>query len=327
MEQLIADFSKQLEKAIEIGRATKLNFGGKVFSNVVVSGLGGSGIGGTIVAEIVSDEATAPILVNKDYFLPAFVNENTLVIISSYSGNTEETVNAMQQALDKNATVACISSGGKVIEVAKEKSLQHIIIPGGMPPRSCLGYSLTQLFFVLNSAGIISNRFEKELEKSVALLNKEEERIKKIALRVAKKFYKKTPVIYSAAGFEGVSVRFRQQINENSKMLCWHNVIPEMNHNELVGWVDKNKKLGVVILRNTSDYSRTQNRIESNKEVIAGCTSTIIELFSKGKSKLEESFYLIHLGDWVSLYMAQLRNVDATEVNVIDRLKGALAKI
>lgn len=327
MEQLIANFPKQLEEAIEIGRATKLNFNNKVFSNVVISGLGGSGIGGTIVAEIVSDEATAPILVNKDYFLPAFVNENTLVVISSYSGNTEETVNAMQQALEKNATVACISSGGKVIELAKENKLQHIIIPGGKPPRSCLGYSLTQLLFVLNYAGIISNRFEKELEKSVALLNKEEERIKKLALRVAKKLYKKTPVIYSATGFEGVSVRFRQQINENSKMLCWHNVIPEMNHNELVGWVDKNKKLGVVIFRNSSDYSRTQSRIENNKEVIAGCTSTIIELYSKGKSKLEESFYLVHLGDWISLYMAQLRKVDATEVNVIDRLKGALAKI
>jgi glucose/mannose-6-phosphate isomerase len=316
-----------LKKPLKLAEKTKIDFGGKIFTNVVVSGLGGSGIGGTIVAEIVSDEATAPILVNKDYFLPAFVNENTLVIISSYSGNTEETVNAMQQALEKNATIACISSGGKVIEIAKEKNLQFIIVPGGMPPRSCLGYSLTQLLFVLNYAGIISNRFEKELEKSVALLNKEEGRIQKLALRVAKKLYKKTPIIYSAAGVEGVSVRFRQQINENAKMLCWHHVIPEMNHNELVGWVDKNKKLGVVIFRNTSDYERIQSRIENNKEVIAGCTSTIIELFSKGKSKLENSIYLIHLGDWISLYMAQLRGVDATEVNVIDRLKGALSKI
>jgi glucose/mannose-6-phosphate isomerase len=327
MEQLIANFPKQLEEAIEIGRTTKLNFNGKVFSNVVVSGLGGSGIGGTIVTEVVSDEATTPIIVNKDYFLPAFVNESTLVIISSYSGNTEETVNAMQQAIEKRATVVSITSGGKVIEIAQKNNLPYILIPGGMPPRSCLGYSLTQLFFILNAAGIISNRFEKELEKSVALLNKEEERIKKLALRVAKKLYKKTPIIYSATGFEGVSIRFRQQVNENAKMLCWHNVIPEMNHNELVGWVDKNKKLGVVIFRNASDYSRTQSRIENNKVVIAGCTSTIIELFSKGKSKLENSIYLIHLGDWISLYMAQLRGVDATEVNVIDKLKGALSKI
>ncbi len=327
MEQLIANFPKQIEEAIEIGRTTKLNFNGKIFSNVVVSGLGGSGIGGSIVAEIVSGEASAPISVNKDYFLPAFVNENSLVIISSYSGNTEETVNAMQQAIEKKATVVSITSGGKVVEFSQKNNLPYILIPGGMPPRSCLGYSLTQLFFVLNAAGIISNRFEKELEKSVVLLNKEQTRIQKLALRVAKKLYKKIPVIYSATGFEGVTIRFRQQINENAKMLCWHNVIPEMNHNELVGWVDKNKKLGVVIFRNSTDYSRTQNRIENNKEVIAGCTSTIIELFSKGKSKLENSIYLIHLGDWISLYMAQLRNVDATEVNVIDRLKGALAKL
>ncbi len=327
MEELIAGFAKQLTEAIEIGRKNKLSFGGKVFTNVVVSGLGGSGIGGTIVSEIVSDEAVAPILVNKDYFLPAFVNEKSLVIICSYSGNTEETVNAMQQAIEKKATVVGISSGGKVVEMARKNNLPYILIPGGMPPRSCLGYSLTQLLFVLNAAGIISNRFEKELEKSVALLNKEQQRIQKIALRVAKKLYKRTPVIYSATGFEGVSTRFRQQVNENAKMLCWHSVIPEMNHNELVGWVDKNKKLGVVIFRNDSDYSRTQSRIENNKAVIENCTSTIIELYSKGKSKLENSIYLVHLGDWISLYMAQLRNVDATEVNVIDRLKGALAQI
>jgi len=327
MEQLINNFPQQLTEAIEIGRTNRIDFAGKTFTNVIVSGLGGSGIGGTIAAEVVSEEATLPILVNKDYFLPAFVNENSLVIISSYSGNTEETVNAMQLAIEKKAFVVTVSAGGKTIELAKENNLPYILIPGGMPPRSCLGYSLTQLLFVLNAAGIISNRFEKELEKSVDLLKKEEARIKKLAMRAAKKLYKKIPVIYSANGFEGVSTRFRQQVNENSKMLCWHNVIPEMNHNELVGWVDKNKKLGVVIFRNSTDYSRTQSRIENNKAVIANCTSTIVELHSKGKSKIENSIYLIHLGDWISLYMAQLRGVDATEVNVIDRLKGALSKI
>ena len=327
MEHLIENFPKQLEEAIAIGRNNRLTFNGKHFSNVVISGLGGSGIGGTIVTEVVSEEATVPVVVNKDYFIPGFVNESTLVIISSYSGNTEETVSAMQQALEKNATVACISSGGAITALAKEKGLQHIIIPGGMPPRSCLGYSLTQLLFVLNAAGIISSGFEKELEKAVELLKKESEEIKKLAAEVAEKLYDKMPVIYSATGFEGVATRFRQQVNENSKMLCWHHVIPEMNHNELVGWVDRNDNLGVIIFRNSSDYQRTQNRIEINKQVIEGCTSTIIELFSKGGSKLEQSLYLIHLGDWISLYMARKRGVDATEVNVIDRLKGALSKL
>lgn len=327
MEHLINNFPQQLAEAIEIGRKNRISFGGKKFANVVISGLGGSGIGGTIVAEIVSDNATTPILVNKDYFLPGFVNDNTLVIISSYSGNTEETLHAMQQALDKKATIACISSGGKVVEIAQRNKLPYILIPGGMPPRSCLGYSLAQLFFVLNAAGIISDNFEKQLEKAVSLLETEKANIKKIAAEVTEKLYDKTPVIYSATGYEGVSTRFRQQVNENSKMLCWHHVIPEMNHNELVGWVDKNENIGVVIFRNNTDYSRTQSRIENNKQVIAGCTTTIIELFSKGESKLEKSIYLIHLGDWISLYMAQKRGVDATEVNVIDRLKGALSKI
>jgi len=327
MEHLINNFPAQLAEAIDIGRKNKIDLGGKKFLNVVISGLGGSGIGGTIVAEVVSDESTAPILVNKDYFLPAFVNENSLVIISSYSGNTEETLHAMQQAIEKKATIVSVSSGGKVIELARKNNLPYILIPGGMPPRSCLGYSLTQLLFVLNAAGIISDNFEKQLENSVSLLETEKLNIKKIAAEVSEKLYDKTPVIYSATGFEGVATRFRQQVNENSKMLCWHHVIPEMNHNELVGWVDKNENLGVVIFRNSNDYSRTQSRIENNKEVIAGCTSTIIELFSKGESKLEKSFYLVHLGDWISLYMAQKRGVDATEVNVIDRLKGALSKI
>lgn len=327
MEHLINNFPQQLAEAIDIGRKNRINFGGKIFSSVVVSGLGGSGIGGTIAAEVVSDEASAPILVTKDYFLPAFVNENTLVIISSYSGNTEETLSAMQQAINKKATIACITSGGKVVEIAQKNNLPYILIPGGMPPRSCLGYSLTQLFFVLNAAGIISDSFEKQLENAVALLETEKVSIKKIAAEVTEKLYDKTPVIYSAAGYEGVATRFRQQVNENSKMLCWHHVIPEMNHNELVGWVDKNENIGVVIFRNSTDFSRTQSRIENNKQVIAGCTTTIIELFSKGESKLEKSIYLIHLGDWISLYMAQKRGVDATEVNVIDRLKGALSKI
>lgn len=327
MEHLIDNFPNQLQEAIEIGRQSKLDFNNKVFSNVVISGLGGSGIGGTITIEITSREAIAPIVVNKDYFIPGFVSEKSLVIISSYSGNTEETLNAMNEAMQKKAEIVVVSSGGKATEIARNNNLKYITVPGGMPPRSCLGYSLTQLLFILNYAGIISNAFEKELEKSIDLLRKEQDNIRQTAKEVAEKLYDKTPVIYSAAGFEGVATRFRQQVNENSKMLCWHHVIPEMNHNELVGWVDKNEKLGVVIFRNNSDYSRTQSRIENNKEVIKDCTTTLIELFSKGESKLERSVYLINLGDWISFYMAQKRGVDANEVNVIENLKGALSKI
>ena len=134
------------------------------------------------------------------------------------------------------------------------------------------------------------------------------------------------PIVYAAADFEGVAVRFRQQINENGKMLCWHHVIPEMNHNELVGWRKKDPNQAVVLLRNTTDYKRTQMRMEINKEVFKKYTKTIIEIHSKGKSYLERAFYLIHLTDFVSVDLAELNKLDPTEVKVIDYLKGALAK-
>ena len=134
-------------------------------------------------------------------------------------------------------------------------------------------------------------------------------------------------MIYTANGFEGVGIRFRQQINENSKMLCWHHVIPEMNHNELLGWRVNTDKLGVVFLRNKCDYNRNQIRMEINKEVLAKQTDNIYEVWSNGESKIENSLYHIHLGDWVSWYLSEMNNVDAVEIDVINFLKGSLAKL
>ena len=139
--------------------------------------------------------------------------------------------------------------------------------------------------------------------------------------------YKKTPVIYVANGFEGVAVRFRQQINENSKMLCWHHVVPEMNHNELLGWRTNVNDLAVVYLRNKSDYERNKIRMDINKNVILKYTGNISEIYSKGNSLIENSLYHINLGDWVSWYLSEMNNVDAIEIDVIDFLKGELSKI
>jgi glucose/mannose-6-phosphate isomerase len=147
------------------------------------------------------------------------------------------------------------------------------------------------------------------------------------ALAIAKKISGKLPVIYSAGHFEGVAVRFRQQLNENSKILAWHAVIPEMNHNELVGWRDDARDKAVIFLRNVEDFERVQTRMEINKKIIKKHTNTVIEIWSEGKSYLEEVFYLIHLTDWVSVLLADLREVDATEVKVIDFLKNSLAKV
>jgi glucose/mannose-6-phosphate isomerase len=267
-----------------------------------------------------------PVVVNKDYFLPAWVDRNTLVIVSSYSGNTEETLSAMQIALERGSRVVCVTSGGKILDIAKERGLDHIIIPGGMPPRACLAYSFTQLFYILNGFGLIGNAFRDDLEASIHFLDHEEEHICSEAYYLAEKLHKKVPVIYSQANYEGVCVRFRQQINENSKMLCWHHALPEMNHNELVGWTQPNDKLAVIFFRNEDDYERTRKRMELTREIVTKYTPYVFDVVSKGKTQLQRSLYLIHFGDWVSWYLSEIRNIDATEVRVIDFLKGELSK-
>ncbi len=327
MYQLIESFPAQLREAIAIGEKAVLKKPAAPIKNILITGLGGSGIGGTIVSEIISGECTVPVVVNKNYFIPAFVDAGTLVIVCSYSGNTEETLEALELAIKKNAKITCITSGGKLAEIAKTKNFDLVMIPSGNPPRACLGYSLVQLFYVLNGYGIIGSDFKKQLAASVALLEKEKSNIISEADVVTDFLFGKTPVIYAVDGYNGVATRFRQQINENSKMLCWHNILPEMNHNELVGWAEKNDTLAVIILRNKQDYTRTQTRIEISKEVFNKYTPNVKEIWSKGDSFLERSIYLIHLTDYVSVMLADKKKIDATEVDIINHLKGELSKI
>ncbi len=326
MKELIRDFSIQLQEALIIGQNYRFQSAKKEFSNVVLTGLGGSGIGGSIIQNFVFDKMKIPFIVNKDYFLPSFIGEKSLVFVSSYSGNTEETVAALNHAIKAKATVVCVTSGGKVAEIAKKKKVDCILVPAGMPPRACLGYSMIQVLYALQHFGLIKYNFEKDINATIKLLNKEEKDIQKKAKSIAQKLIGKLPIIYSAADFEGVAVRVRQQINENSKMLCWHHAIPEMNHNELVGWRDKDPNKVVLLLRNEDDYERVKLRMEINKKVFKKYTPNLIELYSKGSSYWEKAFYFIHVTDWVSVMLADLHEVDATEVKVIDFLKGQLAK-
>jgi glucose/mannose-6-phosphate isomerase len=327
MKTLVANFSKQLTEAIQIGNNAKLTASEKPVLNVLICGLGGSGIGGTIVSELAAAYATVPINVCKGYFIPSYVNENTLVIISSYSGNTEETLNCLKLALTRKAKITAVTSGGKVLEEAKAKGFDCIVVPGGMPPRSCLGYSLTQLFFILGFHKIIHTNYKAELEASVKLLDSEEINIISEATIIAEKIKDKIPVIYATTYNEGIAIRFRQQLNENAKILCWHQVIPEMNHNELVGWTEKNDALSVLIFLDRDDYSRNLARVEINKEVIMRHTSNVREVWSKGKSAIEKTIYFIHLGDWISVILGEMRGVDLMEVNVINALKSKLSEL
>jgi glucose/mannose-6-phosphate isomerase len=327
MNDYINDFTNHLKDAINIANNTTLTPCTKEIRNVLICGLGGSGIGGTIVNDIVSPKAKIPITATKDYSIPNFVNEHTLVIANSYSGNTEETLYALQKCQAKGAEIAVITSGGGLKTIAEEQNYNKLIIPSGQPPRAMFGYAFTELFYLLNHYGIIDDSFKSDFQKAIQLLDTEKSDIQNRAKDLAKKMHKQTPVIYVANGFEGVAVRFRQQINENSKMLCWHHVVPEMNHNELLGWRTNVNDLAVVYFRNKSDYERNQIRMDINKKVISKYTENITEIWSKGNSLIENSLYHIHLGDWVSWYLSEMNNVDAIEIDVINFLKGELSKI
>lgn len=328
MDQLVARFSEQLEEALSIGENAVINQHSAPIHNVYVSGMGGSAIGGSFVAEFVNEELKIPYTGGQGYDIPAWVGENTLAIASSYSGNTEETLSSFNKIINTGAKIVVIASGGKLIELAKTHGLDHIMLPDDWPsPRACLGYSLVQQLFILHKLGLISAARINEVKATITLLDTESEAIKDKARRIAEILFGKLPVIYTTNRMEAVAIRFRQQINENAKMLCWHHVIPEMNHNELVGWRDDYSNIAVVIFRNSDDFPRNATRIDITKEILGNCTQTIIDIYSKGNSLVERSFYLVHLGDWISVYLAEMRNMDSIEVKVIDYLKGELGKV
>ncbi len=318
----------QLEEGLEIGSKATIRPAAGHINHIYVAGLGGSGIGADFVSSFIQDECKLPFLVRKGYHVPAFVGPNTLAIASSYSGNTEETLISYDQMKQQGARIICVTSGGKILERAKSDGYDYVQVPGNWPsPRACLGFSIAAQIWTLHHLGLISDRAIKDLASAVTLLRAEEQDIRTRAEGIANRLHHKLPVIYIEDRMEPVAVRLRQQINENSKALCWHHVVPEMNHNELVGWTEKNENLTVLYLRNEDDFSRNAVRMDINKKIIGQYASEIIEVYSKGTNLIERSMYLVHLGDWISWYLAELRGVDSMEVNVIDFLKTELAKI
>ena len=145
-------------------------------------------------------------------------------------------------------------------------------------------------------------------------------------MEIAQKIVGHTPIIYADSSLEGLATRVRQQINENGKMLCWHHTLPEMTHNELVGWAGGNDNFVPIYLATSYDHPRTTHRWNICKEILGKYTSNILEIQAKGSSKLEQIFYLIHFTDWVSVYISDIKEIDPVEVKVISYLKSEMAK-
>lgn len=326
MKELIRNFPLQITEAIQIGKNGKIQFKQKIFSRIILSGLGGSGIGGSIAADYLNDLLSIPFLINKTYSIPKCTDQSTLFIACSYSGNTEETLQAAQEALSQQAEMVCITSGGALAKFAQKNKLPLVIIPAGMPPRACLGYSLIQILFVLKYAGVLKTRFEAEIMSGLDLINKQQIAIHKQAKDIAAKLPDQHIAIYTISGYEGLAIRFRQQLNENSKVLAWHNVIPEMTHNEIVGWKSPHPDTTVLFCYSKDDFEKNIRRLAYLKKVVKKYTTHIADIQLKGKNYWEKAMYFIHLTDWISVYLSDLNGHDAVEVKVIDGLKKTMAK-
>lgn len=326
MESFIKNFPQHITEALEIANQINLNIDTTKIQNILISGLGGSGIGGDYVRFIVKDDCRVPILVNRDYHIPAFVNGNTLAIFSSYSGNTEETLTAYQDTLNTGAQIVIITSGGKFEQLAKENNHAIIKITAGFPPRAALAYSIVQQLNVLKKLNLINENFNPILAKIASELSTNQEQIKVAAKDIVSKMGDSLPVIYAHQVYEPIAVRFRQQLNENSKILCWHHILPEMNHNEIVGWAESHPDKKVFFIQDAIIDPQMEKHTSFFKNLVEKLAEDTITIHPVGDMLIERYFYITHLVDWVSWYLAEERKQDAYQVNVINDLKKSLAE-
>ena len=303
--------------------------------SIVVSGLGGSAIGGDLARTIAGRQLSKPLVVNRDYALPPFVDQTTLVFVCSYSGNTEETLSAYHQAIQAGASIICIASGGELAARAESDGHQLLLLPPGFPPRAALGFSLFTLLGALQKLQCIQDLSD-SIEETVTLLKSISQRCglqnpesQNDAKKIARSLHGRVIAIYGSGSIlDAVAFRWRSQIEENAKNLAFHHVLPEMNHNELVGWRYPEAVLcniGVVLLRDKEDHPQVQRRFELTKEIISGKAAAVHEVWSEGKSLLARVMSLIYMGDYVSLFLAYLNNIDPTPVDVIDYFKSKLS--
>lgn len=328
MFELIRDFSKQIREGISIGQSAVLKAAKQQDAkNVVICGLGGSGIGGDLVSELLFDSLSIPVVVVKGYKLPAFVNEKTLLVLCSYSGNTEEALANGAEAVAKGLKPVCVTAGGKLADFAQRNGFDCIHIPSGFPPRACLGYSSIQLFFILHYHGLISDAFIHDFLSTADFLEAEQKSISEQSEALALKIQKKVVIIYAEDQYESTALRLKQQINENSKMHCWYNVFPEVNHNELVGWKENSDHLALLYFRSEDEYKRNSLRMEFTRDATAAVCKNVFEIKAKGANSLQRHFYFIHFGDWLSYHLAIQLNYDPVEVTILTNLKNHLTAI
>lgn len=333
MWELVAGFPNQWDEAMKITEGLSLSIDRSRISNICCAGMGGSAMGPDLIRAYSYNCCPHPTEVIRHYNIPAWIDENTLFIACSFSGNTEETLSALQQARDRKAQTIAITSGGELLLKATKEEFDYIKIPGGIPPRAALGYSFVSLFRIFDHLGYLDEG-EEALSETELFLSQQGELLSDIsdneALSLAQELRDTLPVIYSdSTVMKPVNQRWQNQFEENAKTLSYGNVLPEMSHNEIVGWeqiVHLTGRLSVIMLFDREDDKRVRKRMRIVKDLIEDQVATIHVLSTRGNSRLARLFSLIQMADWTSFYLAIINKVDPTPIAKIDLLKSRLAE-
>ena len=351
MIELLEEFPQKMRDALRLGEEFSIpnNFSpasasnsvpvpasAQNFQNIVVLGMGGSAIGGDLLSDYLADELSIPIVVIRGYDIPKFVDKDSLVFAVSYSGNTEETLSALKRCLKAKARVIALTSGGKLAVLAREYNFPVIKVPAGIQPRAAISYLFFPVLKALERLGLIKER-NSEIEETHNILRELSREYgakspseNNLAKKVALILYQHLPLIYGSEGLLGaVAMRWKTQINENSKWPCFWNVFPELDHNEIVGYDIENGinlQVKIVYLQDKEGSLRVEQRWGITRKIIEDKVAEFIVCPTRGKGKMARMFSLIFLGDLASYYLAILNQVDPSPVACIEDLKKELAK-
>lgn len=327
MREIIHSLPDQIFETIQNFKHYGKDINTQKFNKILICGMGGSGISGDIVAVLYPE---LEIIVNKDYQIPGYIDKKTFAILVSYSGNTEETLSNYRDLRKNGISIAVISSNG---ELLNKKALLKVQIPKGLPPRGALGYLFTPIPFILYKTGLKKKNPEQILIKTALFLRKQAKLLEKQGKVLAQIISGKMPIIYADSNAFGVvAKRWQCQLNENSKILCHTNIIPEMNHNEIVGLgkpTELNKNTIIIFLNDPKGFSRNKLRARIIKQILKNEIRGLkfIDINPGGRNLLEQMFWTIMLGDFLSFYLAVNTGTDPMPVKRIDYLKQKLSEV
>lgn len=312
----------QVVRGLQIGSAL-----GPMAANrrTTVVGMGGSGIAGAVLAAWLAADRGAPLAVVHESRLPAWVGEGDLVVAVSYSGNTLETLAATREAMEKGADLVGVASGGTLRDLCGGHGIPFLAIPGGMMPRSAFGLLFGSLAALFPGTTADVRTAAEAMRVRGARLAPEVPDAKNAAKRLAAKLRGRTPIVYGTPTYAPVARRWQTELNEYAKVLAWASVLPEADHNELVGWAGDAaaKRFAPVFLRDPAELDLERRMVDATKDLLRG-KARVEEVKAEGPTLLARMLTTLQLGDWTAFYLAILRKVDPTPVAVIGKLKARL---